>query len=228
MDRVVVKDVETGKEVWSVKVEDVEESTSTTPPDQSNRIVHRYGPRTSTKVAKPSTVTPAPTHSPALTHSPGHPLYPDSAPDFDEEPVSAAPSASLQSIKAEDPVLANVIEAQITELVSRPPCPPKLVPKTLPYIHPLSQIQRQFQEEQRRHEQLSEQQRTLLRRMREAGVPEKQGQFLPTDTKPVKVRTDHSTSPSVLVPQNYICQHCGAVNLLIKEPTGGAEGGAPK
>jgi hypothetical protein len=226
-ERVVVTLVDDDKEVWSTEVK-IEESTSTAPstPSTSDPLfnVPRFGPR-----PKPnSTSSPVPSKVPLCPADD----YPDSAPDFDEESTSTTPSTSLNGplqlqAVAEEAIIANALEVEITKLVRTPPCPPGLRPKSLPQTHPLSQIQQQFQSEQRARKQLSEQQRQTLRRMRQIGAPEKQGQFLPTDMKPVVVRPDHSSSPSVLVPLERICKHCGAVNLLIKDPSV-QQGGAPK
>ena len=48
--------------------------------------------------------------------------------------------------------------------------------------------------------------------------PEKQGHPVPTATPPPIVRHDPATAPSVLIPLSAICQHCGAINVLVKDP----------
>jgi hypothetical protein len=139
--------------------------------------------------------------------------YPDSTPDFDE-------STSLQAQAETDEVnFANAIKGEVSKLCHVPPCPPHLRPKSLPVTHPLSQVQQQFQQEQLMHEQLKQQQQQTLRRMRQIGTAEKEGHLLPTDTKPVVIRANHSPSPLVLVLSTHICKHCGAINLLIKDPS---------
>jgi hypothetical protein len=207
-ERVVVTLVDDDKEVWSTEVK-IEESTSTAPSTPSTSdplfIVPRFGPR-----PKPSSAS-----SPVSSEATLCPTddYPDSTPDFDE-------ATSLQAqAEADEVSFAKAIESEVSKLRHIPPPPPGLRPKSLPMTHPHSQIQQQFQKEQLAHEQLKEQQLQTLRRMRQVGAAEKFGQFLPTDTKPVVVRPDHSQSPSVLVPVQHICTHCGAVNLLIKDPS---------
>jgi hypothetical protein len=158
-----------------------------------------------------------------------------SVPAFDEESATTPPSAApngprnLQQLaEAEEVEIASALEVQITKLVQRPPCPPGLVPKTLPQTHPLSQLQQQRVNEQLACERSTGQPRPasdpassglqqILSRLRQ-NFPERQGYYLPTDNTPVVVRHDPSTAPSVLVPLSIICQHCGAVNLLVKDP----------
>jgi hypothetical protein len=129
--------------------------------------------------------------------------YPDSTPNICESPpVPAYPD----KFKFEVPYAPLPV----------PPCPPALRPKTLPVTHPLSQIQAQF-----RHQQLmlQKQQQQQLRRMRQVWTSEKEAHPIPTDTKPVILSSNHTPSPFVLVPASHICKHCGAVNLLIKDPS---------
>jgi hypothetical protein len=146
-------------------------------------------------------------------------------PDFDET-VSTPPSAtpnSPRTLQQQAKADEDALEVQITKLVRIPPTPPGLVPKTLPQTHPLSQLK-----QQRVNEQLGAQTRPTsdpapsglqqaLSRLRQ-DYPEKQGYQVPTANAPVVVRHDPSTAPSVLVPLSVICQHCGAVNMLVKDP----------
>jgi hypothetical protein len=131
--------------------------------------------------------------------------YPDSTPDFDESSSFQA-QAEAEEFKFEVPYTPLPV----------PPCPPHLRPKTLPVTHPLSQIQQQFKHEQL---MLQQQQQQQLRRMRQVQTAEKEAHPIPTDTKPVVIRSNHTPSPFVLVPATHICKHCGAVNLLVKDPS---------
>ena len=174
-------------------------------------IPHKYGPKPKPK----STATPVPAD------------YPDSAPDFDETvptPPSATPNGprTLQDQAKAD---CDALEVQITKLIRIPPAPPGLVPRSLPQTCPLSLLRRQ-----RVSEQLEEQpsatdtatnvQNSLqgvLDRLQQK-YPEKQGHPVPTATPPPIVRHDPATAPSVLIPLSAICQHCGAINVLVKDP----------
>jgi hypothetical protein len=214
--------------VWAttIKTTPTSPTNSSTPPSTpptspSALIPHKYGP----KPKRPSS-------SPVPIVAPSRHEYPDSVPDFDETisaPPSAAPNgprglpkqlaeqlAEAEEVKADQ----DPLEVQITKLVRIPPAPPGLVPRSLPQTHPLSRAAAS-------HEQLGAQPQStvnsatsglqqVLDRLQQK-YPEKQGHRVPTAIHPPIVRHDPLTAPSILVPLSVICQHCGAVNLLVKD-----------
>jgi hypothetical protein len=169
--------------------------------------------------------------------------YQDSVPDYsDISDVETTPSATpngprgLPKQLAEALVKAEEVEAgqdplevEIAKLVRLPPAPPGFVPRSLPQCHPLSAIQQQFLNEQLAREQRAREQPQSTVKPAASGLqqlldnlsqkyPERQGYSVPLAVPPPIVRHDPATAPSVLVPLSAICEHCGAVNLLMKNP----------
>jgi hypothetical protein len=169
--------------------------------------------------------------------------YQDSVPDYsDISDVETAPSVTPNGprglpkqlaealVKAEEVKAGqDPLEVQIAKLVRLPPAPPGLVPRSLPQSHPLSAIQQQFLNEQLAREQRAREQPQSAVKPATSGLqqvldnlqqnyPERQGYSVPVAIPPPIVRHDPSTAPSVLVPLSAICEHCGAVNLLVKDP----------
>jgi hypothetical protein len=205
--------------VWAttIKTESSSPTNSSTPPStsltsSSASIPHKYGP-------KPK---PRPASSPVPIVAPSCHEYPDSVPDFDEESATTHPSAAPNGPRGLPKQLAEAeefkadqdpLEVQITKLVRIPPAPPGLVPRTLPQTHPLSQLRQQHSTVDSATSGLQQ----VLDRLQQK-YPEKQGHQIPTANPPLIVRHDPATAPSVLVPLSVICQHCGAINLLVKDP----------
>jgi hypothetical protein len=159
--------------------------------------------------------------------SPSPVPYPDSVPDFsdvsDAETTPSATPNGPRTLQDQAKADEDALEVRIATLIRIPPAPPGLVPRTLPQTHPLTQLR-----QRRADEQLGAPPQSavdvattglqqVLDRLQQK-YPEKQGHSVPTAIPPPIVRHDPSTAPSILVPLSVICQHCGAINLLVKDP----------
>lgn len=134
------------------------------------------------------------------------------------------PDRTLQEqAEADEKARREADEVRIATLVRLPPAPPGLVPRSLPQTHPIT-----VRRERREREQLETPPKTeanaatsglqqILDRLGQA-YPEVQGHSVPIAVPPPIVRHDPLTAPSVLVPLSAICEHCGSINLLIKNP----------